>query len=348
MVRGGAGPLALAAMMTATTAVTMSRPLQAAPVTGDQVAVLPLAIEGRVPARPAALETAISKGLEVAVGAPRVQVGPPVAKKLSAASVRVSCGDPRCWVAVGQALGARHLVSGLVQRKGANFEVEFRLIDALDGHPVLSERNQCEAADCSVAELCRLTVLELGRKGLGKGGSAGGVAGAAAPLPAAPPALSPAAVRPTSPATSPTAASPAPPTTPSVTVAAATPPTTAAPAAPSSPVLLTDARPADAEPEAASSWRSWYPAVGIASGVAIGAVGGFLISKDGSGTCGRDHCHDNYTTMTGGIAAVTGGALLVTSGLVVWLIGDPQALQASRPSVSVGVGPRAVSLSGRF
>src|SRR5687767_3307301 len=78
---------------------------QAAPVPGDKVAVLPLALEGNVPARPAALDNAVLKGLEGVVGAARVMVGPAVSQKLTANASRAACTDARCWMAVGKALG---------------------------------------------------------------------------------------------------------------------------------------------------------------------------------------------------------------------------------------------------
>jgi hypothetical protein len=317
--------LALGASLLALAALPSSA--QAAPVPGDKVAVLPLVLEGKVPARPAALENAISKGLEVAVGAPRVMIGPPVAQKLNASAVRVACTDPRCWMAVGQALGARHLVTGLVQRKEAMFEVEFQLFDAADGHQVLTEHNKCEATDCSIAELCRLTVLDLARKGLGK-------ATAAAASPPAP--------------VQPTAAAPAAPSA----ASGGAPSSAAEPAAspslpPSAPPVVASANELSSSATAAGpSWRSWYPAVSIGTGVAVGAVGAYFIYKDGKGNCPQKSCRKNYRSMPGGIAGVAGGAVLIASGVVVALLGEPPASAAHVPRLSVGLN--SLWLSGRF
>jgi hypothetical protein len=326
-------------------------PAEAAPANGDKVAVLPLEVGPGIKAGRPALEAAVVKGL---VQAPSpVQIGPEVANTLNKAGARVACSDAGCWKAAGRALNARHLVTGAIDRKGPNFEVEFRLVDAVQGRVLLTEVNQCKASDCSVAELCRLTVNELARAGL---------VHSASPLAASAPTGS-------TPANADSAAPPSP-----------TPPTVAPPEAPSPDPLAagapppdldragssieTDARPhsdlmASATPGAeARRWPRWVPIASIAAGVVAGGVGGFLIYMDGEAVknarCqaemrdGAQACRDVYNTFWGGITTAGVGAALVGTGIVMAIMdagkGEPATEQATRVQIS----PTGVAISGRF
>ena len=146
------------------------------------LAVLPLEIVGNVPAGRPALETAVTRGLTVYSG-PTIEAAQASAK-LTAAKAQVPCQEAACWTAAGKTVGARYLVAGHVERKGTMFEVQFRLFDAPSGRLLATENNRCEADDCSVAELCRLTVRELARQTLGGAPMPTTAAPAAAPTPA--------------------------------------------------------------------------------------------------------------------------------------------------------------------
>ncbi|HEY0708042.1 MAG TPA: hypothetical protein VGG33_14660, partial [Polyangia bacterium] len=231
----------------------------------DKVAVMPLEIGGTVPAGRPALEEAVRRGIAVVTTAP-VIVGSEVTSTLNAAGVRVACTEPACFQAVGRTLRARHLVAGSIDRKGAEFVVEFKVIAAGDGRVLDRQSNRCEAAECSVAELTRLTVLELARGTLsGDAKAANGTA------------TSGTSVIPAS----------APP------VAANTSGGTGTNGGAGGDVVGEVAS-APERPRFFSSWRRWYPPVAIAGGVVAGAVGGYLISIDGDETkcdseniCGR-------------------------------------------------------------
>jgi hypothetical protein len=129
------------------------------------VAILPLDIVGNVPAGRPALEAAVARGLAVLSG-PTMGAAE-TAGKLASTGLKLPCADGGCWSAAGRAAGARYLVAGTVERKGPLFEVLFRLIDAPAGRLLATEKNGCEVADCSVAELCRQVVRELARQTLG-------------------------------------------------------------------------------------------------------------------------------------------------------------------------------------
>jgi hypothetical protein len=63
---------------------------------------------------------------------------------------------------------AAYLVRGAVTRAEASFRVKFQLVRAADGTAIATEENQCEVADCSVAELARRSARELVRQTLGR------------------------------------------------------------------------------------------------------------------------------------------------------------------------------------
>lgn len=351
--RGGRVALFLVALTLAlaggTSAAIAAAP--AAAVNGDKIAVLPLEIIGEVPAGRPALEAAVTKGLVVTGAA--VTIGPEVATLLSRAGARVACVDPGCWIAAGRALGARHLIAGVVERKAGQFQVEFRLIDAAvgQGRIVMTEANHCDVADCSVAELCRLTVNELARAGLPRA-----VAGSPAAAAATPPAPVVAGSAQIAPANSP---------------GAAAAPTLGVPAGaadgtrrfpPSRPALSDEddlklgglssrARPDAAPP--GRRWPSWFPVAAVVAGVAAGAVGGYLIYKDGQ-CIESSPCPHLYNTFWGGVATASSGALLLATGIVVGLVenrDDHPALdngEAPPPSTVLSIGPGSISLAGKF
>jgi hypothetical protein len=307
----------------------------AAPAPSGRVAVLPLEIIGDVPAGRPALEAAVAKGLVVA-GMP-VTIGPDVGITLSAAGARVACVDPACWIAAGRALGARHLIAGSVERKGAVFQVEFRLVDAAAGagREVLKEANHCDVADCSVAELCRLTVHELARSGLSRP-TAPAVATTAAPAPAATPAR---------PSTPPVATASAP-----VAREGAGFPASGAP--PSASDLSGWSSPTDVATKAAPAtpfFPRWFPVAAVVGGVVAGGIGSYLIYQDGK--CASEAkegftCKDVYHNMVPGVATLAGGAVLIATGIVVGLTRADDETAAGVTSVSVG--PASVGLAGRF
>jgi len=129
------------------------------------VGVLPLEIGEKIPASRESLEKMVHRGLAL-LAAPMVEA-PESAARLKVAGATVPCDAPSCWIAAGRAIGTRYLVAGKVGLKDDFFEVEFKLIDGASGRILAVEPNRCEAADCSVAELCRLTVRELSRQTLG-------------------------------------------------------------------------------------------------------------------------------------------------------------------------------------
>ena len=141
--------------------------VQGVPSGVDRVAVIPLDIVGDVPAGRPALEAAVLRGLTIA-STPALLPGEAEAR-LKTGTAQLPCKNADCWSAVGRTLDARYLVTGTVERKGALFAVEFRIVDARAGRMIARESNGCDADDCSVAELCRLTVRELARVTLGQG-----------------------------------------------------------------------------------------------------------------------------------------------------------------------------------
>ena len=301
----------------------------------DRIAVLPLEILGEVPAGRPALEAAVAKGL-VVTGRP-VMVGPDVGTMLGQAGARVTCVDPGCWIAAGRALGARHLIAGMIERKASIFEVEFRLVDAAQGRVVMSQVDRCDVADCSVAELSRLTVLELVRAGLPQntGRSPASAMGIPAPLPV-----------------------PAP-LGPSKTNAALQGPDNASAMRgssdgmrrpPSQPLADADlggttSKSMTSDDSASTGWPTWVPVASIVTGVAAGAVGGYLLYLDG--LCKVDaRCDHKYKTFWGGIATAGAGAILVAGGIVVAVVGGDD--DAANAGTGLAIGPGSLMYSGRF
>jgi TolB-like protein len=332
--------LATAPPATAAPATTAGGAASAAVAPANRIAVLPLEIIGEVPAGRPALEASVAKGLVVA--GMTVVIGPEVGSTLSAAGARVACVDAACWIAAGRALGARNLIAGVVERKGPVFQVEFRLVDATAGREVLKEANHCDVADCSVAELCRLTVHELARAGLSR---PSGAAVAATPATAAPAVPAPAhasadgaaADKSTAPAaTDGTSGFPA----------GGAPPASAELSGWSSPSELSAAAPT--APAATPFFPKWFPVAAVVGGVVAGGIGGFLIYKDEK--CASDAapgftCKKIYHNMVPGVATVAGGAILVATGIVVGLTREDETTPAV---TSLSVGPGSIGLGGRF
>jgi TolB-like protein len=290
---------------------------KAGPSEGDGVAVLPLEVVGNVPAGKPALEAAVVRGLTMFTGT--TVEATQTSARLIAAGAKLPCADAACWTAVGKAVGTRHLVAGRVERKGPNFEVQFRLLDGPSGRVLATESNRCEAADCSVAELTRQTVRELARTMLS--GAAGGGSG---PTP-------------------PEAGS----STGTAALAGRAEVESGPPAIPlgSPPAVATESQPgADRGP---SRTRKLLPYLAMVAGAGAVGVGGWLIWRDGS-------CHDysdkamdcaHYRdTMWEGVTATGVGAALLATGVVVALSDRADA----RSRTMVLIGPSSLLLRGRF
>jgi TolB-like protein len=312
---------ALVAAMTTWSGLAWSQSAQSAkagPSEGDAVAVLPLEVVGNVPAGKPALEAAVVRGLTMFTGT--TVEATQTSARLIAAGVKLPCEDAACWTAVGKAVGTRHLVAGRVERKGPNFEVQFRLLDGPSGRVLATEGNKCEAADCSVAELTRQTVRELARTMLS--GAAGGGRG---PTPAG-----------TSSASASTAAP-----------AGGAELDSAPPAIPlgSPPAVAAESQPAaDTGP---SRTRRLLPYLAIAAGAGAVGVGGWLIWRDGSCHDYSDKamdCADYRDTMWEGVTATGVGAALLATGVVVALSDRADA----RNRTMVLIGPNSLLLRGRF
>jgi TolB-like protein len=158
---------ALLPLLASATATAQSGPAQPAPAaTPDSIAVLPLDVVGDIPASRPALEAAVLRGLTVAA-VPSLPAGA-AETRLRATGAHVLCDNADCWTALGRAIEARYLVAGKVERSDSMFVVEFQVYDSRPGRMLARETNRCEADDCSVAELCRLTVRELARQTLTK------------------------------------------------------------------------------------------------------------------------------------------------------------------------------------
>jgi hypothetical protein len=285
----------------------------------ERIAVIPLDIVGDVPAGRPALEAAVLRGLTV-TSTPTLRPGEAEAR-LRAVGVWLPCNNAECWSALGRTLDARYLVTGTVERKGPLFAVEFRLIDARPGRILATEANGCDADDCSVAELCRVTVRELARGTLAEGPDT--------PLPSGAQVLPRAAAldRLTRPA----------PNSEGVAGLAG----------------LTDRGPADS-----ITRQKWATAAIVAGTLAAGA-GGVLVYyhyscavRFGAGEmrCMRFHDSDENRALIGGIAAAGAGVALLTTGVVLHLTGqseqDGGLKGEARPRLSVGWG--SIALDGRF
>jgi TolB-like protein len=281
------------------------------PPEGDAVAVLPLELIGNVPAGRPALEAAVVRGLTMFTGT--TVEATQTSARLIAAGAKLPCEDAACWTAAGKAAGARHLVAGRVERKGANFEVQFRLFDGASGRLLATEADKCEAADCSVAELTRQTVRELARTMLS--GAPGGKG--------------------TAPGTSATGAAAT--ASGSSSEAASVSPEATAPAAAVEVKASVDSGP--------STVRRLLPYTAIAAGVGALGAGVFLMSWNNS--CAektRAGCNRWRQTMWEGVTVTGLGAALLATGAVVAFTDR----QDARERTVVLIGPGSLMLRGRF
>jgi hypothetical protein len=135
------------------------------PAPRDVIALCPIDVASGVNVSRADLESAVMKGLAVAG---RPVVTPDDAAARARGKVELTCESPECWSRLGALTSAGYLVSGSAAREGENFRVRFRLVRATDGSTVATEDNQCDAGDCSVAELARRSARELVRQTLGR------------------------------------------------------------------------------------------------------------------------------------------------------------------------------------
>jgi hypothetical protein len=278
---------------------------------GDEnaVAIMPLDIVGNVPAGRPALEAAVARGLAVLSG-PTVNAAE-AAGKLTGAGLKLPCRDGACWSAAGRALGARYLVTGVVERKGPMFAVQFRLVDAPSGRLLATEKNECEVADCSVAELSRQVVRELARQTLGT----------------PPPAVRPA-----------------------TNVAAATPPPPDAPLAPGASSSLAAqgegrARVPRFVPVAAIAAGALALGAGAYYLERDGDCRDPDITVYPPGGAERRDCSRVEDTKWAGLGFAAGGAALVTTGVVLLVRSWRDQPEAG---TQISVGPGGVLLSGRF
>jgi hypothetical protein len=129
------------------------------------IALVPIQVSG-VDVKREDLESAVMKGLAVA-GRPVVNPDD-AAARVAQGKGDLACQSAQCWSRLGALTRAGYLVAGSVVREGDNFRVRFSLVHAADGRTVSSEDNQCEVADCSVAELARRSARELVRQTLGR------------------------------------------------------------------------------------------------------------------------------------------------------------------------------------
>jgi hypothetical protein len=139
--------------------------VDAAPAS-ETIALVPLELSGSVNVSRADLESAVMKGLAVA-GRP-VVAPEDAAARAAKGNGEMACQSAACWSRLGTLVEAGYVVAGRAARNGASFEVSFRLVRAADGTTLASEDNQCEVADCSIAELARRSARELVRQTLGR------------------------------------------------------------------------------------------------------------------------------------------------------------------------------------
>jgi hypothetical protein len=275
----------------------------------DQIAVMPLEIVGDIPAGRPALEAAVLRGLTVA-SVPALQPAD-TENRLRTASVRPPCEAAECWSAIGKSLQARYLLTGTVERRGPLFAVEFKVVDARLGRVLATESNRCEASDCSVAELCRLTVRELARQTLSQGPETP----ASLPLPAIGSRPEPVAMP------------------------------------PSANGSVDTALPTDQPPpwSSARKWAIPAMAAGVAAGAGGGFLIWFHTQCAERHTTGdTTQCKRRNDSIIGGIAALGVGAALFTTGVALLVSGDGDPQATSPRAVNVSLGPSGFLLSGRF
>jgi len=145
----------------------------------ERIALLPLDLGGDLGASRPDVEAAVARGLAIAGRA--VMSPDDAAARARTAQAEIECRTPACWGRVGAVTEAAYLVGGSVGRAGGSFHVKFQLVRAADGSTLATEENECEVADCSVAELARLSARELVRQTLGPVPAAATSATAAAP-----------------------------------------------------------------------------------------------------------------------------------------------------------------------
>jgi hypothetical protein len=285
----------------------------------DAIAVLPVEITGKLAASAGDLQDAVRKGLAISK---RQVVGP---------------DEP-----------AAFRVSAQVMRVGKVFRVRLTLIRVADGVTIATENNDCDVADCSVAELVRLSARELVRQTIGRGpvdgpatstgpaGSPPGFASGAVPADAAPSGGGASATGEAPGARASAAgAGPRPGTSPARTHGA------------------------DNEQASAERTRSTAPArerpalpvlplLGVGAGAtAVGAGIAMLKVHD---DCYRADCDDVYDTKIAAFALLGAGAVTtVVSALWLGAAAAPARPSATRsPQVVGAIGFGTVVISGRF
>jgi hypothetical protein len=301
------GAALLAPLSPATaTAQTEAGP-SAAATTPDRIAVLPLDVQGNIPASRPALEAAVLRGLTVAA-APSLPAGEAEAR-LRTTGAHVPCDNADCWTALGRAVEARYLIAGKVERMDTMFAVEFQVYDSRSGRMLARETNKCEADDCSVAELCRLTVRELARQTLSQ-------------------------------LDEPQAAEP----TLASTVTAEAPPTTrvASRATPDGPTAGSSRKRWAAAALAGG-------ALSVAAGAYLVRYhySCAAYSEDGK-ACVRLNGSELNEALIGGLAAGAVGVAALTTGVVLLLTGRESSPRRAGGGLMLSLGPQSLVLSGRF
>ncbi len=132
----------------------------------DTIAIMPLGLADALPVSASVLEAAVVQGL--AVAARPVVLPSQTARRLNERGVAADCRTPVCWAQVGAALGSSHLLVAKVETAGTMIKVSVRGIDVNNsGRVAAVEQNECEATDCPLAELLRLSTWEVARKTFG-------------------------------------------------------------------------------------------------------------------------------------------------------------------------------------
>jgi hypothetical protein len=117
----------------------------------ENIVLSPLELSGGLEPNRADIEGAVVKGLAVA-------------------------GRPVLVAADAQ---GTYVVSGSVARDGTSFKVTFHLLRTADNFTLNRQENNCDVADCSVAELARRSARELVRQTLGRPAEGGSLPPAA-------------------------------------------------------------------------------------------------------------------------------------------------------------------------
>ena len=277
--------------------------------------LVPLQVPDGVGVSRGDLESAVMRGLAVA-GRPLVTSAEATARAARAGRELV-CRDAACWARLGSALQAGWLVAGSAGKKEARFRVTFQLLRGSDGAVVATEDNDCEVADCSIAELARRSARELVRQTLGR---------RRPELVQAPPPPGAAVNPPAAPAVQP-------------------PPATA-----DAGVSQGRADQADAGSDGQRPLRRIL-AFGAVGAGALAVAGGVVALAVAPGrecverfqpmnVCGK--WRDYQPMRTTGIVAIAAGAVVAGVGGYLLLVDH------RRGQVAVGVGPGTLELAGRF